>query len=260
MGKMRSRLSKKKKRVAGGTAPAGGINFQAAVSAITCVYMARGKPLLWLEKVVEDVPVAVYAETGGAGDDIRLLLKSGEIVEAQVKKGLRSGSKLWDSLTGMASAIKDGTINYGVLLVSPTSSNTITEKLAKDIVRLGDGRSDYLSKIAEQWIEKLNALDLPIVESCKRIRIQTKNAILGNQADILVARSELSHLCAEEEQVELAWEVFYTDASDLIEHRLRRDVSALLRLLISKGVRLATNKSTAPTLLLEKLTNWTSAY
>ena len=102
------------------------------------------------------------------------------------------------------------------------------------------------------------ALDLPIVESCKRIRIQTKNAILGNQADILAARSELSHLCAEEEQVESAWKVFYTDASDLIEHRLRRDVSKLLRLLTSEGVRLSENKSTAPTLLLRKLTNWTS--
>ena len=220
--------------------------------------MARGKRLYWLDKVIEDVPVAVDAETGGAGDDIRVRLRSGEIVEAQVKKGLRSGNKLWDPLSGMASAIKDGTINYGVLIVSPTSSNTITEKLAKDIVRLGDGRSDYLSQIAKQWVEKLKALDLPIVESCKRIRIQTKNAILGNQADILAARSELSHLCAEEEQVESAWKVFYTDALDLIEHRLRRDVSKLLRLLISEGVKLSENKSTAPTLLLGKLTNWTS--
>ena len=169
--------SKKRRRVAGGAATGGGINFQAAVSAIAYVYMARGQQLSWLEKVAEDIPVAVDAETGGAGDDIRLLLKSGEIVEAQVKKGLRSGSKLWDSLTGLASAIKAGTINYGVLIVSPTSSNTITEELAKDIVRLGDGRSDNLSQIATQLIAKLNALDLPIVESCKRIRIQTINAL-----------------------------------------------------------------------------------
>ena len=143
---MRPHPPEKRKRDAGGTAPAGGINFQAAVTAITYVYMARGKRLFWLEKVIKDVPVAVFAETGGAGDDIRVRLRSGEIVEAQVKKGLRSGSKLWDPLTGMASAIKDGTIHYGVLIVSPTSSNTITEKLARDIMRLGDGRSDYLSQ------------------------------------------------------------------------------------------------------------------
>ncbi len=251
--------SKKIRRVAGGAATGGGINFQAAVSAIACVYMARGQQLSWLEKVAEDVPVAVYAETGGAGDDIRLLLKSGEIVEAQVKKGLRSGSKLWDSLAGLASDIKACTINYGVLIVSPTSSNTITEELAKDIVRLGDGRSDNLSQIATQLMAKLNALDLPIIESCKRIRIQTINAVAGNQANILAARSELVHLCADDKQVLAAWNVLHKDALDLIEHRGRRDVSSVLRLLSSEGVRLAEKNSTAPMLLLDKLTNWTFA-
>lgn len=251
--------SKKRRRVAGGSATGGGVNFQAAVSAIAYVYMARGQRLSWLEKVAEDIPVAFYAETGGAGDDIRLLLKSGEIIEAQVKKGLGSGSKLWDSLTGLASAIKAGTINYGVLIVSPTSSNTITEKLAKDIVRLGDGRSDNLSQIATQLIAKLNALDLPIVESCKRIRIQTINALAENQANILAARGELAHLCADENQVFAAWNVLHKDALDLIEHRGRRDVSSVLRLLSTEGVRLAENNSTAPILLLDKLTNWTFA-
>lgn len=247
------------RRVAGGAATGGGINFQAAVSAIACVYMARGQQLSWLEKVAEDVPVAVDAETGGAGDDIRLLLKSGEIVEAQVKKGLKSGSKLWDSLTGLASAIKDGTINYGVLIVSPTSSNTITEQLAKDIVRLGDGRSDNLSQIATLLIAKLTALDLPIEESCKRIRIQTINALAGNQADIHAARSELAHLCADQTQVIAAWNTLHKDALALIELRGRRDVSSVLRLLSTEGVRLAEKKSTAPMLLLEKLTTWTFA-
>ncbi|MGA2782587.1 MAG: NACHT domain-containing protein [Smithella sp.] len=251
--------SKKRRRVAGGAATGGGINFQAAVSAIACVYMARGQQLSWLEKVAEDVPVAVYAETGGAGDDIRLLLKSGKIIEAQVKKGLRSGRKLWDALTGLASAIKAGTINYGVLIVSPTSSNTITEELAKDIVRLGGGRSDNLSQIATQLIVKLKALDLPIVESCKRIRIQTINALAGNQADILATRSELVHLCADQKQVLAAWNVLHKDALDLIEHRGRRDVSSVMRLLSSEGVMLAEKNSTAPMLLLGKLTNWTFA-
>ncbi len=106
-------LSSKKKMVAGGAATGGGINFQAAVSAIAYVYMARGQQLFWLNKVAEDIPVAEYAETGGAGDDICIMLKSGEVVEAQVKKGLKSGSKLWDTLTKLASAIKADTIDYG---------------------------------------------------------------------------------------------------------------------------------------------------
>lgn len=248
--------SNKRRRVAGGAATGGGINFQAAVSAIAYVYMARGQKLSWLEKVAEDIPVAVDAETGGAGDDIRLLLKSGEIIEAQVKKGLRSGSKLWDSLTGLASAIKAGTIHFGVLIVSPTSSNTITEELAKDIVRLGDGRFDNLSQIATQLVEKLNTLGLPTIESCKRIRVQTMNALAETQADIRAARSELIHLCADEKQVSAAWNALYKDALDSIEHSRRHDVSSVLRLLSTEGVRLAENNSTAPMLLLDKLTKW----
>ena len=46
--------SKKRRRIAGGAATGGGINYQAAVSAIAYVYMARGQQLSWLEKVAED--------------------------------------------------------------------------------------------------------------------------------------------------------------------------------------------------------------
>lgn len=233
------------------------MNFQAAVSAITYVHMARGQRLSWLEKVAEDIPVAVEAETGGAGDDIRLLLKSGETVEVQVKKGLRSGSDLWDSLTGLASANKAGTIDFGVLIVSSTSSNTITEDLAKDIVRLGDGRSDNLSGITTKLVSKFNALGLPIADSCKRIRVQTISALEWDQASILAARAELAHLCADQTQVRSAWNALYKDASALIEHRGRRDASSVLRVLRAEHVSLAESKSTGPMLLLEKLADWT---
>lgn len=248
--------TKVERRVAGGAATGGGINFQAAVSAIAYVYMVRGQQLSWLEKMTDDVPVAVEAETGGAGDDIRLLIKSGEIVEVQVKKGLRSGNELWDSLTKLATAHHDGTIDYGVLIVSPTSSNTISYDLAGDIVRLGDGRTDNLSNIAQKWVEKLKEQGLPIIESCKCIRIQTINALAGNQSSVLAARSEIAHLCIDQQQTNTAWNVLYKDALALIEQRGRRDVSSVLRLLRSEGVGLANNNSTAPMLVLEKLTSW----
>ncbi len=207
------------------------MNFQAAVTAIAYVYMARGQKLCWLDKMAEDIPVAVDAETGGAGDDIRLLLKSGEIIEVQVKKGLRKGEKLWESLTGLANAIEQGAITYGILIVSPTSSSTIKEKLAKDIIRLGEGRCDALSPIAKELREKLEALDLPIQEICRKIRVQTIHALFAEQADIRATRSEIVHLCADENQVSSVWNILYKDASDLIELKGRRDVSSVLHLL-----------------------------
>jgi len=247
----------KKKRVAGGAATGGGINFQAAVSAIACVYMVRGIKSSWLEKIADDIPVAVYAETGSAGDDIRLILKSGKIVEAQVKKGLRSGTRLWDSLISLAKAIKANAIAYGVFIVSPTSSKTITGQLAIDIIRLGDGRSDNISNIGKQLLEKLNENDLPIRDICKNIRIKTINAITGNQADIIAAKSELNFICSDQDQVIAAWNSIYNDSLYLIEHRGRRDVSSVLRALGSDGVKLVKKNSATPILLLKKLTNWT---
>jgi hypothetical protein len=243
----------------GGPACAGGISFQATVSAIAVVYMARGKRLSWLEKEIEDIPVAVSAETGGAGDDIRIELKSGRFIEAQVKAGLKSGPNLWEPLTKMAIAIHSGSksIDYGVLIVAPGSSRTITEDLAKDIKRLGDGRYDHITKIANQWKTKLQELELPVMESCQRIRIQTSQALPESPADIRAACSELGHLCADEAQVSIAWDALQLDALNLIRERGRRDVSAVLRLLKSKGVRLVEKNPTDPSLLLDKLTKWT---
>ncbi|WP_395705965.1 NACHT domain-containing protein [Casimicrobium huifangae] len=251
-----SRNKGKNRKTAGGAATGGGMNFQAAVTAIACIYMARGQRLAWLANLVDDTPVAVEAETGGAGDDIKLHLKTGEVVEVQVKKGLQSGDKLWASLIGLARAADEGTINFGVLVVSTTSSRTITENLANDIARLGDGRNDNLSPAAITLVEKLEANGLPVADSCKRIRIQTVAARESEQASVAAACAELVHLCSDD-KVHLAWTVLYKDSTELIENRGRRDPSSVLRVLRTAGIGLRTNSSTAPVVLLERLTEWT---
>ena len=77
-----------KRRIAGGAATGGGINFQSAVTAIAFVYMARGHRLSWHGKLVIDIRVAVEAETNGPGDDLKFRLKTGETVEV---RGIRKG-------------------------------------------------------------------------------------------------------------------------------------------------------------------------
>lgn len=57
----------------GGSATASGMNFQAVVTAIAGVHLIKGSPLDWLEGLVDDTPVAVLAETGGPGNDIKLV-------------------------------------------------------------------------------------------------------------------------------------------------------------------------------------------
>lgn len=250
-------LSKNKKRVAGGAATGGGINFQAAVTAITCVYMARGRPLSWLDKLVSDIPIAVSAETGGPGDDLRLRLKTGEAVEIQIKKGLRVGPHLWSTLLKLATAISKSEIDFGVLVVSSTSSATISEELCRDIVRLGDGRRDNLSSTAEEFARRLQSVNLPVHDVCRRLRIQTISAVQGNTAHVAAAQSELAHLCHVSSQVVPAWNALTADASALIEQRGRRNTSSVLQLLSASGVTLSDSHSNAPALLLRRLCRWT---
>lgn len=233
------------------------MNFQAAVTAIASVYMARGRPLLWLDRLVDDTPIAVDAETGGAGDDVRLLLKDTRTVEIQVKKGLRAGNELWDSLLKLASAVTKGASDFGVLIASPTSSNTITNDLAKDIVRIGNGRTDGLSRIGTEFLSKLAAAGISSRNACTYLRIHKVPALEADQAAVLAARAELAHICADETQIGAAWTTLLADAAVLIEQRGRRDVAAVLQLLAAAGIELAASIDHAPVQLLAKLARWT---
>jgi len=254
----KSTKSENMKRSAGGSATGGGINFQTAVTTIAYIYMARGCPLLWLGNLAHDVPIAIEAETRGAGDDLRLILKDSQSVEIQVKKGLKSGNKLWDTLIKLARAVTIDSTSFGLLIVSPTSSNTITNDLAKDIVRIGDGRVDDLSPIAIQFLVKLKEQGISSRNACAHLRIHTVPAMATNNASILAAHAELRYICADSTQIGAAWDALYADASRLIEFKNRRDISSLLRVFRSSNISLSETKTTSPALLLSKLTQWTS--
>ena len=248
---------KKEKSNAGGSATGGGINYQARVTAIAFIHLLRGSKLSWLEDIADDVPVSICAETGGSGDDVSVILKTGELVEIQIKKGLKSGPALWDSLMKQATAINNNEIDYGILIVSPSSSKTIKEQLAKDIIRLGDGRNDNLSKKGIEFTKKLKELNLPITKCCENLRIQTVNAVSGNNSDIKSAKNELVNICDENTNIDTVWDTLYSDASYLIEVRGRRELSSLHRLLRVKSVLLKSDVKNSSVNLLDTITKWT---
>jgi hypothetical protein len=237
----------------GGSAAAGGMNFQACVTAIIAVHVARGAPLGWLNGVVEDVPVSFKAETGGSGDDVCLQFNDGSITEIQVKKGLTAGKKLWESLLSLASAIDSAAISYGVLVVSPDSSGTIRNDLATDIIRMGQGRNDDLKPSSQKLKAQLLEKSFDVEKITAKLRIVTINALETDAASINAARAELGHLC---ENVQSAWDHLYRDSHSLIELRGQRSAVSVLQLLRSAGITLRQNKSNSPLIVLQKLSNW----
>jgi len=213
---MNEPLTKKSNRHAGGAAAGGGLNFQAAVTAIALIYMLREQPIRWLENVVHDLIVGVEAETGTAGDDIRLHLSGGESIEVQVKKGLRATGDLWSALLAIAVAIDKGTAVYGLLAVCPDSSGTIRKGLQQDIVAMGEGRTDGLSPLGEMWAKRLADANLDAARICARLRIRTLSALQADRDAVQAARAELSFICAKE-NVDAAWKTLYVEAGLLIE-------------------------------------------
>lgn len=244
-------------QTAGGSATAGGIDFQAAITAYVSVFMARGRPLRWLARLVDDIPTAIEVETGGAGDDLRFFLKDGQTVEVQAKQGLRSGPDLWNTLIKLSKAVTTGDAYFGVLVVSNSSSNSIKIHLAKDIERIGDGCIDKFSDKGKEFLEKLDEQGISSRKACEHIRIVTIPAMTTEQEATVVVQSQLEHLCADITQINAAWCILYYDSMHLIAMRSRRDVSSLLRVLMSSGIMLAQTKTTASAILLAKLSRWT---
>ncbi|MCA1408237.1 hypothetical protein I6F26_24945 [Ensifer sp. IC3342] len=226
----------KKVRTGGGAATSGGVNFQAVVTAFVAVRALRAVPLVWLEGIVSDVPVAVWAETNGPGDDICVELESGDVLEVQVKKGLDRGSVLWDSLERLALGIQENTIRYGVLAVAPDSSLTVRNDLSRDIERLGQGRTDDLTAIGSELNNRLARLGIEAAKVCANLRVRVVNGLAADGIHITAAKDALRWVCIDEQKAEDAWNELYRDCIAMMEIRGRRTRERFIQVLESIGI------------------------
>ena len=154
----------------GGSGGAGGWLFQARVTAYVAIYVLARQPLGWL-RTERDVPATVQPETGGAGDDLRLHLESGKLVEIQVKKRARNDSNLWDALLRLAQGLKREPKLLGVLVVGPSSSRTIREDLRQGVECLSQDRHDHLRPITTKFLSKLESAGIDVACIAKRLHI-----------------------------------------------------------------------------------------
>lgn len=230
----------------GGSAAAGGMNLHARVAAVAAVYLLGQRPLGWLKELEHDTPTEIWFETNGPGDDLRLVLSSGLVVEAQVKKGLGRGDDLWTALGALAQGIHQQSIAYGVLLVDADASNTVRSSLARGIVRLGNGRTDSLDEITSDFKRRLESAVLPVQATCEKIRIVVMHCADHDDASEAVAKSELARLCATESEVVTAWQALQISAHNLIELRGRWTVESLTGVLKASSLTLSSTPGGTP--------------
>lgn len=221
-----------------GAAPASGLNFQAIVTAIAAVHLLDGSPIGWLDELAHDVPLAIWAESGGPGDDVRLELAI-DAVEVQAKSGLRADDKLWDALLDLARGLNAGQIAFGVLAVSPDSSQTVRHKLERDLRLIGSGRTDRLFEIGHKWIVRLEAQGLDPVAISRALRIQTIAATDGNVDAVRAVKAILARHCGSAAATDRTWHALLEGAHALIARKGRWDLLAVVRLLMAAGIPLA---------------------
>ncbi len=241
-------------RNAGGAATASGMNFQAAVTAIAGSHLLLGTSLGWLEGLIEDIPTAIWAETGGPGDDVRVELRNGEVLEAQVKRGLSRGDKLWGAMLTLAVGLDAGTIQYGVLIVSPDTSKTIWTDLATDSRRLGEGRTDNLSDIGLEWLRRLTDAALPVDEVCARLRIHVVHASDADHISVMMTRAHLASIFARASDADSVWFRLLQDAHAITERRGRWEQAGLAQMLT--GMRVQASAAATPASVALRVSCW----
>lgn len=234
----------------GGSAGAGGFGFQAAVSAFCMVYMVRAQPLGWSDSV-NDTPTGLLAETAGPGDDIALQLIGGGVMEVQAKRKLKADESLWGCLLALCARAHSTTDFHGVLAVGPATSVGIRDLLARDLIRLGQGRTDDLSANALTLVRRLTEAGIPS-DACARVRIRTIHVLNQGDASAAAAIAQLAHISTSPVQ---AWQALCAEGLRLIELRGRHDASSLCSVI--PDLRADTDAATAPYLVAKRLLDWT---
>jgi len=254
-----ARKSVSKTASEGGSRAAGGFTFQANCSAYVATHLLSGHRLGWLERLAEDIPTAIVAESGGPGDDLRIVLRNGRTIEAQVKRGLSRGSRLWVALADLAQGLHNGEADFGLLITCPQASRPVIIHLARDLERMGDGRTDQLSDIGSEWQRRLHDLGLPL-SLCARMRIVSLAATDVQRDAIRLAEVQLRPLLKDPDKASSAWAALAADGLRLIEYRGRRTLESTLRVFAARGIALDGGTSeAAPAAMLAHLCEWTES-
>ena len=241
----------------GGPAATGGYNFQAAVTGIAMVHALSGSALGWLDGLILDAPIEVAVETGSGGDDLRLTFASGEIAEAQVKKGLRSGKELRETLAALSRALQTGETSYGILIVDPNTSRTISQGLAADIIRLAEDSAANVGSLANDLRRALIGAGMGVQAICAALRVITIPALESGDAAVRTALAYLGRVCASPENAQAGWDRLYRDAHLMMARRGRRTRSAIAAVLRSAGIALSSDPTHGPSAILARICDWT---
>ncbi len=198
-----------------------GYDYQANAIAYVSAHALAGQPLAWFENP-HDVPASWLVETGGPGDDLRIICLYGLPIEVQAKHGLQRGEEYDRTLQKLINGLQNAHDLRAVLLVDRHASQIIRSDLKDDLVRLGQGRTDGMKPITQALLCELNAGDQPDPEVFDRLRIVVVDLDTG--ADGVAAAQALLSGVVEPNNCQTAYDLLGKRGHTLIKARGRDDV------------------------------------
>jgi len=208
-----------------------GTTYQQKVGAIIGVHILAQRPLKWLA-LHDDTPLAYDGETGGGGDDMLVVLRSGSVIEAQAKHKLGAGKALTDAVLAVQSRMT--TRRPVVLVVDRESTEAVYTTFRLALERMRSGRTDDLGPHVEDLATA--GVDTATFEV---LRVAVLDLGDPGAVELKLAAEMLSKVLARPEQTEAAMAVLATDAGDVAANRSRRSGNDLKRLLELADIALA---------------------
>jgi hypothetical protein len=205
-----------------------GYDYQADAVAYIAAHALCGQPLPWFEDH-SDIPVSWSAETGGPGDDIRLVTIGHRPIEIQVKHGLTRGKEYDNALQQLADGLNRNSKLRAILMVERGASKIIREDLRLNILRLGQGRFDGIKNITRDLIAELTSRGVADMSIFARLRIVVVDLDDGSDG-LSSAQALLSRVVAAKDSP-TAYQLLGKRGHGLIKNRGRDDVVQCARFL-----------------------------
>jgi tetratricopeptide (TPR) repeat protein len=227
----------------GGSAGSGGYNFQARTIAFVASHVVGRARLDWIRDF-DDLPLAIEAEVGGAGDDLRIEFHDSTI-DVQVKRGLDL-SGLREVVRAFCPALEAEPTRRLLVVVDDSSSQTIRQALAVDLRRIAQGRRDALRPITDKVIAEISAAGArDVYDVAGRIFVVELPLEQDGALSRKVALSLLREFVADDDE-RRAWDLLLGDGHRLQQERGRRDRRSLVQLLTAEKIALKEAAIVAP--------------
>lgn len=202
-----------------------GYDYQADGTAFVAAHGLSGQPLGWFEDFT-DVPSEWSAETGGPGDDLRVITRDGHLIELQAKHALKRGEDYLKTFRRLVSRLKNDHELRGIVLVGRHASANIRDDLKQDILRIGTGRTDDLKEITLDLLQDL--VETPDTVSDVFARLKIIVVDLDEGADGIRLACALLGRVVPPDKANVAFEWLGKRYHGLIKRRSRDTVSNCL--------------------------------